>query len=339
MEFLFEYGLFLAKSVTVLVAVLVIVTVIIEASQRKKAAGQGHIEVTNINETLETITNNMKRVVLQGDAVKQDAKQQKKQARADKKAHKGEAGKSRSRLFVIDFHGDIQASAVTSLREEVTAILSLATEQDEVLLRLESPGGTVHGYGLAASQLQRIKNRKVQLTIAVDKVAASGGYMMACIGNKLISAPFAVLGSIGVVAQLPNFHRLLQKNEVDFEVLTAGEYKRTLTLFGKNTETGREKFLEELEDAHQLFKNFVSEQRPVVDTAKVATGETWYGQRALERDLVDALQTSDEYIVDKCKDMDAFHITYIQHKNKLDKLVDRVVHLSSKIFSPTQQTL
>ncbi len=336
MEFLFEYGLFLAKSVTVLVIALIIISALVEASQRKKISKRGHIEVINLNEELEAITNSLKHVVLNRDASKLDTKEKKKQAKTDKKIQKravaaGTEGKSR--LFVIDFRGDIQASAVTSLREEVTAVLSLATTHDEVLLRLESPGGTIHGYGLAASQLQRFRSQSVHLTIAVDKVAASGGYMMACIGNKLIAAPFAVLGSIGVVAQLPNFHRLLKKNEVDFEVLTAGEYKRTLTLFGENTQAGREKFLDELEDVHQLFKDFVSEHRPVVDTAKVATGEAWYGKRALERDLVDELQTSDEYIVNKCKDMDAFHVEYVLHKNKLDKLFERLTRLS-KIFTP-----
>ena len=232
-------------------------------------------------------------------------------------------------MFVIDFEGDIQASSVTELREEVTAILSIAADEDEVLVRLESPGGVVHGYGLAASQLQRIKNHGVNLTVAVDKVAASGGYMMACIANKVIAAPFAILGSIGVVAQLPNFHRLLQKNEVDFEVLTAGEYKRTLTMFGKNTETGREKFQNELEALHGLFKDLVAENRPAVDTGLVATGETWFGKQALEHALVDELQTSDEYIVDKCAVMDVFQIKYVQNKSRLDQMMGRLVSIFS----------
>ena len=108
-------------------------------------------------------------------------------------------------------------------------------------------------YGLAASQMQRIRDKKLKLTVCVDKVAASGGYMMAVVADKIIAAPFAVLGSIGVLAQVPNFHRLLKKHDVDFEMLTAGKYKRTLTMFGENTDKGREKFQEDIEDTHVLF--------------------------------------------------------------------------------------
>ena len=176
----------------------------------------------------------------------------------------------------------MKASAVSSLRQEITAILSLAEKQDEVLVRLESGGGMVHAYGLASSQLLRIRNQDIDLTVCVDKVAASGGYMMACVANKLLAAPFAVIGSIGVIAQIPNFHRLLKKNDIDFEMITAGEYKRTLTMFGENTEKGREKFAEDIEDVHVLFKDFVKEHRPALDVEAVATGEVWFGQRAID---------------------------------------------------------
>jgi serine protease SohB len=333
LEFLIEYGLFLAKSITVLVAILVVIGVLVGTSQRHKDPEAGHIEVKNLNESLDAITQSLKSVVLNPEARKLDVKQEKKRAKAKQKTHKQEVKQGHAqqpRLFVIDFNGDVQASAVTSLREEITAVLAVATEDDEVLVRLESPGGVVHGYGLAASQLQRIRNKGIHLTVAVDKVAASGGYMMACIANTIIAAPFALLGSIGVVAQIPNFHRLLKKNEIDVEVLTAGEHKRTLTIFGENTDKAREKFVDELEDVHKLFKSFVNEHRPSVDIDAVATGEAWFGTRALERDLVDALKTSDEYIVDMCADRDAFLVRYIMHKNKMDRLFERV----TKLFSP-----
>jgi serine protease SohB len=333
LEFLIEYGLFLAKSVTILVAILVVIAVIVGASQRHRESEAGHIEVRNLNESLEAITHNLKSVVQNVELRKKEAKDEKKKAKAkqkDLKKEVKEGHENRPRLFVLDFKGDVQASEVTGLREEITAILSIAEEADEVMVRLESPGGVVHGYGLAASQLQRVRNKSIPLTIAVDKVAASGGYMMACIANKIIAAPFALLGSIGVVAQIPNFHRLLQKNEIDVEVLTAGEYKRTLTLFGENTEKDREKFVSELEDVHRLFKEFVSSNRPVVNIDEVATGEAWFGIRALERDLVDELKTSDEYIIDQCADRDAFLVKYVLHKNKIDRLFERV----TKMFVP-----
>ena len=205
----------------------------------------------------------------------------------------------------------------------MTAILSVARDIDEVLIRLESPGGIVHGYGLAASQLRRITNQGLNLTVAVDKVAASGGYMMACIGNRIIAAPFALLGSIGVVAQMPNFHRFLKNRDVDVEVLTAGKHKRTLTVFGENTDKGREKFVQELEDVHTLFKEFVSDNRPQVNIDAVSTGEAWYGTRAIQNDLVDELMTSDEFITNKCKDSDVFLVKYVLHKGKIDRLMER----------------
>ena len=208
----------------------------------------------------------------------------------------------------------------TNLREEISAIIPQIVTGDEVLVTLESAGGMVHSYGLAASQLQRIKNAGVPLIIAVDKVAASGGYMMACVADRIIAAPFAVLGSIGVVAQLPNFHRLLQKNNIDFELLTAGEYKRTLTMFGENTEKGREKFVEELEETHSLFKSFVSANRPALDIAKVATGEVWYGQNALAEGLVDELQTSDAFVQSRLADWDVFEVRFVHKKNWQEKL-------------------
>ncbi|MEQ8517396.1 MAG: protease SohB, partial [Chromatocurvus sp.] len=223
-------------------------------------------------------------------------------------------------LFVLDFDGDIQASATDNLREEISAIVPQLKEGDEVLLRLESPGGVVHGYGLAASQLRRIRDAGAPLTVCVDKVAASGGYMMACVADRIIAAPFAVIGSIGVLAQLPNFHRLLKKNDIDFELLTAGEYKRTLTLFGENTDKGREKFVEELEDTHALFKHFVKENRPALDVDRVATGEVWYGQQAVDEGLVDELATSDAQIQGRLEANDVFEVRFVRKRNWQEKL-------------------
>nr|GFA29209.1 hypothetical protein [Tanacetum cinerariifolium] len=207
-----------------------------------------------------------------------------------------------------------------------------ATPKDEVVLRLESGGGMVHSYGLASSQLARIRQAGIPLTICIDKVAASGGYMMACIGNRIISAPFAVLGSIGVVAQLPNVNRLLKKHDIDFEVLTAGEYKRTLTVFGENTEKGREKFQEDLDITHELFKNFVASYRPQLQIDEVATGEVWLGLAAKDKQLVDELKTSDEYLSEKAKTSDVFHLHYAERRSLQQRVglaatasVDRLV--------------
>ena len=323
MEFLVEYGLFLAKSVTVLVAILITIAFVVGSSQRQKTDDTGHIEVKDLNDSLKAVTQSLKNVVLNAEAMKHDSKQEKKRQKELQKSQKKDAKtgvEGRHRLFVIDFKGDVQASEVTSLREEITAILSVATENDEVMVRLESPGGVVHGYGLAASQLQRIRNSGVALVVAVDKVAASGGYMMACVADKIIASPFAVLGSIGVVAQLPNFHRLLKKNDVDFEVLTAGEHKRTLTVFGENTDKGRQKFLEDLEDTHGLFKEYVSERRPDLDIQAVANGDIWFGKRALEVKLIDEIKTSDEYLIEACDRGDVVSVSFQRKRTLPEKL-------------------
>lgn len=216
----------------------------------------------------------------------------------------------RRRVYVLSFDGDMEASGLESLRQEITAVLTMAEPQDEVMLLLESPGGMVHAYGLASSQLLRFKQKNIPLTVCVDKVAASGGYMMACVADRLIAAPFAILGSIGVLVQLPNIHRLLKKNDVDFEMITAGEYKRTLTPFSEITEKGREKVKQDVEEMHELFKQWVKQYRPVVDIDQIATGETWVGLQAQERNMVDMISTSDDYVVQACDQADVYEVNY-----------------------------
>jgi serine protease SohB len=226
----------------------------------------------------------------------------------------------KSRVFVLSFVGDVSASAVSHLREEVTAVLTQATSNDEVVVKLESPGGMVHSYGLASSQLDRVRQAKIPLTVCVDEVAASGGYMMACVADKILAAPFAVIGSIGVVAQMPNFSKVLKKNDVDYEILTAGKYKRTMTMLGENTDAARKKFVAELEEVHVLFKSHVSTMRPKVDIDKIATGETWYGTQALDLALVDGIQTSDDYLVTRSKEARLFEVVFERKKKIHERL-------------------
>jgi len=326
LEFFGEYGVFLAKVATLVVAILVVAGSLIAMGMKQKKQPHGHIEVTHLNDEIDRMADALKSATEGKEAQKQQHKEKKKQLKAEAKEEKKKAKSkehsqddSKKHVYVIDFDGDIKASGVENMREEITSILSVINpERDEVVLTLSSGGGMVHAYGLASSQIKRITDKGVSLTVCVDKVAASGGYMMACVADKVLAAPFAVLGSIGVVAQLPNFHRLLKKHDVDFETLTAGEYKRTLTMFGKNTEKGREKFAEELEDTHQLFKEFVKENRPQLDIEAIATGEVWFGQRALEKNLVDELKTSDEYLLDACKEAEVYCVAY-EHKKTLQE--------------------
>ncbi|MGJ8693387.1 MAG: protease SohB [Thalassotalea sp.] len=317
MEFLYEYGLFLAKTVTFVIAVIAIIVAITAAAVKQKHK-KGELEVTDLSAQFEEIEEEVIHHLLTKEELKEKEKQEKKTAKAKAKSKTPEAPKPR--VYVLDFKGSIDAKEVGSLREEITAILMVAKPEDEVFVRLESGGGMVHGYGLASSQLDRIRQKEIPLTISVDKVAASGGYMMACVANHIISAPFAILGSIGVIAQIPNFNKILKKNDVEFEQITAGEFKRTLTMFGENTDSAREKFAEEIEETHELFKTFVSEHRPSLDIAKVATGEHWFGLKAHELGLVDTIQTSDDYLMQASKDKKIIAIKYATRKGLAEKL-------------------
>ncbi|WP_409439447.1 protease SohB [Psychromonas sp. GE-S-Ul-11] len=324
MEYLMQYGLFLAKAVTFVITIVAILIAVIALTSKQKAK-KGELELTDlseqINETKKSISEQLLSPVQLKAKHKEDKKRKKEKTKKDK-AEAKEATKveSQSQLYVIDFKGSIDAKEVSSLREEVTAIISVATEKDEVFVRLESGGGMVHGYGLAASQLQRLKDKNIPLTISVDKVAASGGYMMACVADKIIAAPFSIIGSIGVIAQIPNFNKVLKKHDVEFEQLTAGQYKRTLTMFGENDELGREKFKQELEETHQLFKHFVSEHRTQLDIDKVATGEHWYGSQAFDLQLIDKVQTSDDYLLDQFEDKHIVQVRYQKSKKLAEKI-------------------
>lgn len=303
MEFLSEYGLFLLKVVTVVVGIIVVV--VTAAAAGRKAGSHEGLEVEHLNKKYQAVAAVLKKAVMNKSDWKAESKAQKEHDKAEAKKEE-----SRPRAYIIDFKGDLKASAVPSLREEISAVLEVATEKDQVVIRLENYGGVVHEHGLAASQLVRIRDHNIPLLVSVDKVAASGGYLMACVANKIIAAPFAILGSIGVIAQLPNFNRFMDSHGVDFEQITAGDYKRNVTMFGKNTDEDRARLKEQLEDVHSLFKAAVSEYRPDLDLDKVATGEHWYGTRALELGLADELKTSDELLADLAGEWDLYHVAF-----------------------------
>ncbi|MDE0659369.1 MAG: protease SohB [Gammaproteobacteria bacterium] len=328
MELLFDYLGFLAKTATIVVAVLIVVSAVAAATAHRAMRGppMGHIQVIRVNELL----HDMRRAIEEAGLPQNAAKKQRK--REAKERNKQKHDETRRRVFVLSFEGDLAATGVDSLRREISAVLGTAREEDEVLVRVDSAGGMVHGYGLGASQLARIRGKGVRLTVAVDKIAASGGYMMAAVADRILAAPFAVVGSIGVVAQIPNVHRLLKKYDVDVEVLTAGRYKRTLDVLGENTEEGREKLRDELHDAHALFQEFIGNYRPGLDLETVSTGEAWYGQRALDRSLVDELVTSDEYLASACDEADIFEVSWIAPKKPIERLFGQTTLALGKLF-------
>ncbi|WP_312757116.1 protease SohB [Pantoea brenneri] len=331
MDLLSSYGLFLAKVVTLVVAIAAIVLIVMNAALRKRGQS-GQLRLTHLGDDYQQMKEDLQLAKMKPQAqkvwLKNHKKSEKLKAKAEKRAAKqGESEVNKPTLYVLDFKGSMDASEVTSLREEVSAVLAVTQPGDEVLLRLESPGGVVHGYGLAASQLQRLRDRGLQITAAVDKVAASGGYMMACVADRIVAAPFSIIGSIGVVAQVPNFNRLLKRNDIDVELHTAGQYKRTLTLFGENTDEGREKFQEDLNETHLLFKQFVHQMRPSLDIDKVATGEHWYGRQALDLGLIDEVGTSDDLII---RQMDRFNVLGV-HYARRRKMIDRMTHSAGSV--------
>jgi serine protease SohB len=301
-EFFFNYGLFFAKVLTVVVGIVAII--VVAAAAGRKAHQEG-LEVENLNRKYKNLAGVLRKAVLNKDERKKEAKKEKQREKAEAKQPS-----VKPRSFVIHFKGDLKASALPSLREEVSAVLDVASADDEVIVCLENHGGMVHEHGLAASQLVRIRDKGIPLIVCVDKVAASGGYLMACVASKIYAAPFAILGSIGVLAQIPNFNRMLDSHGVDFEQVTAGKYKRTVTMFGKNTDEDRAKLKEELEDVHTLFKAAVSEYRPDMDLDKIATGEHWYGTRALQLGLADEIKTSDELLTERVAERDLYAVSY-----------------------------
>jgi serine protease SohB len=331
MEYVYDYLTFLAQTATIVVALLVLMSGLAAYGLRRQRSTTGHLEVRKLNDVYADLKHGIQQSTLPSAAVRRQRKQER---RSDKRKAKREAkairrggtelDRMRRRIYVIDFHGDIYPSQVKELRTEVTAVVGVARDGDEVVLRLESSGGMVHGYGLAASQLDRIRRRGIPLVVSVDKVAASGGYLMAAVASRILAAPFAVVGSIGVIAQIPNVHRLLKRHDVDVEVLTAGKYKRTLTVLGENTEEGRQKFIEELEDVHLLFQEFVGTHRAELDLDKVATGETWYGQQAVDLKLIDEISTSDEYLLKASEDADIYEVRWVEHKRPIERLLAQV---------------
>ena len=322
-ELLSNYGLFLLKTLTVVISIVLILSFIMSARNNKT---EGDITIKNINEEFSLLEENIKKNLLSKSEFKKFVKLRKKNKKTNDK-----------KLFVLDFKGNIKASEIVSLRREISGIILSYKKSDEVLLRLENSGGTVHEHGLAAAQLKRLKDKNIPLTICVDKVAASGGYMMACVANKIIASPFAIIGSIGVLAQVPNFNKLLKNKGIDFEQHTAGNYKRTVTMFGENTDKDREKLGEQLQDIHVLFKDFITANRKNIDIDKVATGEYWYGPKALELNLIDDIMTSDEYILSMINKFEIFHIQYKKLKTLSDKISKISSSASSKVFNVLEQ--
>ncbi len=331
LEMLIALAIFLAKAVIIVIAIIIVASFFANLALKGKLSEKS-FKLTNLSKKLKKSVSQLKEEINKDMVSEKEAKKLSKAERKDeKKRLKANKSEKEKKLFILDFNGDIKASAGESLRKCVTQVISLADpEKDEVLIRLESPGGMVSAYGIAASELSRIRNASLNLTVSVDKVAASGGYLMSCVGSKIIAAPFAVVGSIGVVAGMPNFNKVLKKHDIDYDVLTAGKYKRTLTMFGENTAEGREKFIGQLEQIHDLFKKFVTQYRPSLDMDKVGTGEYWFGEDALNLGLVDEIKTSEDYMLQLNKTHEIFHLEHQKKQTLVEKFTQSASALIHK---------
>lgn len=325
MQFIYELGLFTSKTMVILLLIVGLVAIIAMIVQRAQSFKQ-KLHVENLNDHFDFYEQTLKHFTL----TKKQWKAEEKKLKEEMKEKDEEATKPR--LFVIDFKGDVHAEEGENLREEITAILTMASPQDEVVLRLESPGGVVHGYGFCASQLERLKMANIPLTICVDQIAASGGYMMSVLAQKLIAAPFAIIGSVGVVAQVPNFNKLLRKNDIEYKEYTAGDFKRTVSIFGEITEKGESKFKEQLEATHVLFKDHIRKHRPSVAVESIATGEYWYGSQALDLKLIDSIGTSDDYLLGKRKSHEIIKVEHKEKKPFAEKLAERFAKSTLKVL-------
>lgn len=323
MHALADLGLFAAKTFIIFFFILLILLAFLLIVAKAKQKQKGKLTIKDLNKKYEEIADEISFNVLSKKQFKTLIKNKKAK---DKAKHKED---KKPPVFVLNFNGDMRASQVTSLTEEINALLSLTPLPQEVIVRIESGGGVVHGYGLAASQLLRLREKNIQVTAAVDKIAASGGYLMAAVANKILAAPFAIIGSIGVIVQLPNFHRFLQKNHIDFKQVTAGKFKRTISLFGEDTKEGEVKLQEEIEDVQILFKNLITTHRQTVDIEKVSTGEHWLAKQALTLSLVDELKTSDAYLLEKSKEAPVYELAFEIKKPMFSRLSARI----SQMFS------
>ena len=357
MEFLYELALFIVKSFWIVVCIIVVLMAFTTMVVKRRSPGgerdEGHLVIKHLNELHRELQRTVDMEAFDPKSAQRARKQDQKDRKALAKEREREAkaaAKSTSKtvteasepaseekserqhVFVLNFDGeDVDAARVEYLRKEINALLVRTKKPSEVVVRLKSAGGYVHSYGFAASQLLRIREAGIKLTVAVDQIAASGGYMMAAVADHIIAAPFAVIGSIGVAAEMPNLHRLLKKHDIDYEIMTAGKHKRTLTMFGENTDEHREKFQEEMEEVHVLFQDFISKYRDSVDVPSTATGETWYGTKAVELNLVDAICTSDQYVLTAANDAEVYELEWITNERPLNKLAERLAASASVV--------
>ena len=317
MEYILEFGLFMGKVLIITICVIFVIAFATMNSLRHKT--KDTIEIEDISDQFKKYSKILQTHTLNKKQAKQELKIKKKQLKKTK-----DSNFEKKTIFVVHFDGDIKASGIDQLRNEISAILTTAKNTDEVVVCVESAGGIVHGYGLAAAQLLRVREHNIPLTVCVDKVAASGGYMMACTGNQILASPFAIIGSIGVLAQVPNFSKLLKKHDIDYQEIKSGQYKRTLSLFGENTREGQKKFTEQIQDIHNLFKDFVKTHRPVVDVEQIATGEYWFGKRALSLKLVDKLQVSDEYLFSQKDNVRILKVSTKSRKKIMERISEAI---------------
>lgn len=209
-------------------------------------------------------------------------------------------------LAVLTFVGDIGAKQYKSFGQLIDEVIINKSEIDEVVVVVNSPGGAVSPYGNVYSQMERVRDAGLKLTVCIDVVAASGGYLMSLPAHKIIAAPFSMVGSVGVMAFVPNLRGLLEDYNINPRTFTAGKYKRTVSLTDEATEEEVEKFKQQLNAIHRLFLEAVKKYRKDVKMEVVETGEHWTARESVELGLglVDDIATSQQYLLEANRDRD-----------------------------------
>ncbi len=212
------------------------------------------------------------------------------------------------RLAVLRFQGlrDLNASGDQRLSEAIDEVLVNRDHFEEAVVIIDSPGGTTHGYGHAYALLERLSASGLKVTACIDRIGASGGYLMALPADRILAGPFAIVGSVGVVAGIPNVKRLLEEKGVSYRLFVAGDKKRVVHFADDDGPEVREYMDEKLAGIHTQFLQAVEKHRgDRVKLDEVRSGDHWSAEESVEKGLglVDELQTSAEYLLERNREV------------------------------------
>ncbi len=220
------------------------------------------------------------------------------------------SGHGPEKVLVLDIHGMInnqEKRAITGhpikvgMVERVREILAKA-EQDRrikaLLVRINSPGGTVTSSDIIYHEIQAYKERtNTRVYVSILDMAASGGYYIAMAGDKIVGHPTSLTGSIGVIALKVNLEGLLHKVGVDWEIVKSADKKDFLSPLRRLTAEERKLFQSTIDSYHERFLTIIAENRPELeleDVKTLADGRVFTAEKAMEAKLIDMIGYLDQ---------------------------------------------